>query len=252
MARIDLVDAISPNRLGSDKSQWDPDVLSRSEAEEVVNVVFEAIVEALLKRETVDLPIGTFEVQKRKRPTPSGRLLRIEFKPDEWILIELPAARPGRTGPPGPVPRKKKIRKFKRYPREEQLKQMLKVAKKWIVDQGILRDEVIYGLLPDAKKWVDRNRGAFHEYPLRPAALLLKTRPPNFKPAGIKMLAGWADWFKSFLAHCAPQDPSLREEVVDTLIDWAKSTLPVPTGISPWGPKRVRILYEIPTWRPPR
>ena len=139
MTRIDLVDAISPNRLGSDKSQWDPDVLSRSEAEEVVNVVFEAIVEALLKRETVDLPIGTFEVQKRTRPTPSGLLLKIKFEPDEWMLIELnkPAARPGRTGPPGPVPRKKKIRKFKRYPREEQLKQMLKTTlRMWTVIQG--------------------------------------------------------------------------------------------------------------------
>jgi hypothetical protein len=91
--------------------------LSRSEADKVVDVVFEAIVEALLKRETVDVPIGTFEVQKRTKPTPSGRLLKIEFMPDEWMLIELnkPAGRPGRTGPPRPVPRKKKIRKFKRY-----------------------------------------------------------------------------------------------------------------------------------------
>jgi nucleoid DNA-binding protein len=98
LTRIDLVDAIAPDRLGSDKSQWDPDGLSRSDAEEVVNVVFEAIVEALRKGETVDLPIGTFEVQKRTRPTPSGRLLKIEFMPDEWMLIELnkPAARGGR------------------------------------------------------------------------------------------------------------------------------------------------------------
>jgi nucleoid DNA-binding protein len=58
LTRVDLVDAISPNRLGSDKSQWDPDGLSRSEAELIVNVVFEAIVEALRKGETVDLPIG--------------------------------------------------------------------------------------------------------------------------------------------------------------------------------------------------
>jgi hypothetical protein len=249
------VDAISPNRLGSDKSQWDPNVLSRSDAEEVVNVVFEAIVEALLKRETVDLPIGTFEVQKRTRPTPSGRLLKIEFMPDEWMLFELnkPAGRPGRTGPP-PVPRKKKIRKFKPYSREEQLKQMLKVAKGWIVDQGLNRDRdhVIYGLLPDAKKWLDFNRGAsFPEYPLRPAALLLITRPPNFnESAGVDRLAAWADWFKSFLAHCAPLDHSLREEAVNMLIVWAKATLPLPTGIGPWGPKRVRVLHQIPNWRP--
>ena len=253
MTRVDLVDAIAPNRLGSDKSQWDPNVLSRSDAEEVVNVVFEAIVEALLKRETVDLPIGTFEVQKRKTPTLSGRLLKIEFTPDEWMIVELnePAASPRRTGPPGPVPRKKKIRKFKRYPREEQLKQMLKVAKGWIVDQGLLRDEVIYGLLPDAKKWVDLNRGTFPEHPLRPAALLLKTRPPNFnESAGVEMLAGCADWLKSFLAHGAPLDPSLREEAVITLIDWAKATLPLPTGMPLWGPNRVRILHQLRGWRP--
>lgn len=143
MTRVDLVDVISPNRLGSDKSKWDPNGLSRSDAEEIVNVVFAAIVEALLKGETVDLPIGTFEVQKRTKPTPSGRLLKIEFKPDEWMLMDMdkPAARPGRTEPRA-VPRKKKIRKFEPYPWDEQLKQMLKVAKKWIVDQGFLRDEV--------------------------------------------------------------------------------------------------------------
>jgi nucleoid DNA-binding protein len=147
LTQIDLVDVLAPDRLGSDKSQWDPNVLSRSQAEEVVNVVFEAIVEALLKRETVDLPIGTFAVRKRKTPTPSGRLMKVEFKPDEWLL----PARPERTGPL-PIPRKKKIRKFKPYPREEQLKQMLKVLEKWIlVDQRIL-GQVIHGLLPDAMK----------------------------------------------------------------------------------------------------
>lgn len=101
MTRVGLVDVISPNRLGSDKSKWDPNGLSRSDAEEIVNVVFAAIVEALLKGETVDLPIGTFEVQKHTEPTPSGRLMKVEFEPDAWLLIELnkPAARPGRTGP---------------------------------------------------------------------------------------------------------------------------------------------------------
>lgn len=255
MTRVDLVDAISPNRLGSDKSQWNQDGLSRSDAEKVVNVVFEAIVEALLKRETVDLPIGTFEVQKRKTPTLSGRKLKIEFTPDEWMIVErnAPAGRPGRTGPPQPVPRKKKIRKFKPYPRDEQLKQMLKASKKWIVDQGFLRDEVIYDLLPDAKKWLDFNRGASApEYPLRPAALLLQTRPTNFKEDGVEMLAAWADWFKSWLVHCAPLDASLREEVVNMLIDWAKSTLPLPTGKGPWGPDPVKTFYQQLGWRPPR
>jgi nucleoid DNA-binding protein len=252
LTRVDLVDAISPNRLGSDKSQWDLNGLSRSDAETVVNAVFAVIVEALLKRETVDLPIGSFEVLKRKTPTPSGQLLKIEFTPDEWMLIELnePAASRKRTGPP-PVPRKKKIRKFKPYPRDEQLKQMLKVAKGWIVDQRISRDEVIYGLLPGAKKWLDFNRHAFPEYPLRPAVLLLETRPPNFnESAGVDSLAAWADWFKSFLAHCAPLDHSLREEAVDMLIDWAKATLPRPTGIGLWGPDRVKTFYQLRGWRP--
>ena len=203
----------------------------------------------------MDLPIGTFEVQKRKTPTLSGRLLKIEFTPDEWMIVELnePAASRKRTGPP-PVPRKKKIRKFKRYPREQQLKQMLKVSKGWIVDQGFLRDQVIYGLLPDAKKWVDLNRGAFPEYPLRPAALLLKTRPPNLEDygpgSGPEMFAACTGWFESWLAHCAPLDASLREEVVNTLIDWAKATLPLPTGMPLWGPKRVRIFQQLPGWRP--
>ena len=40
-------------------------MLTRSEAWEVVNAVFAVIVETLLQGETVDLPIGTFEVQKR-------------------------------------------------------------------------------------------------------------------------------------------------------------------------------------------
>ena len=134
---------------------------------------------------------------------------------------------------------------------------MLKTSKKWIVDQGLLRDQVIYGLLPDAKRWLDLNRGAFPEYPLSlsPAALLVKTRPPNFKEdygpgGGLERFAACTDWFKSWLAHCAPLDHSLREEVVDTLIDWAKSTLPLPTGVRPWGPKRIHTFHQLPGWRP--
>ena len=77
------------------------------------------------------------------------------------------------------------------------------------------------------------NRGAsFPEYPFRPAALLLEARPPNFnESAGVDRLAAWADSFNMFLAHCAPLDHSLREEAVDTLIVWAKATLPLPDGI---------------------
>jgi hypothetical protein len=150
---------------------------------------------------------------------------------------------------------KRRPKKIKRLTREQSLKQMLEVSTGWIVDQGFLRDEVIYGLLPDAKKWLDLNRGAFPEYPLRPAALLIKTRPPNFKedygPAGMQeMFAACTDWFKSWLAHCAPLDASLREEVVNTLIDWAKSTLPLPDGMRRWGSERVHTFYQLPRWRP--
>ena len=68
LTRCDLVRALSPSRTGTDKSKWNPDELSRSEAEAVVNVVFEAIAEALRKGENVTLPIGTFQVLDHTRP----------------------------------------------------------------------------------------------------------------------------------------------------------------------------------------
>jgi nucleoid DNA-binding protein len=49
---------------------WDTRELSRNEAQEVVNVVFEAIADALNRGETVDLPFGTFEVLEHKRAPP--------------------------------------------------------------------------------------------------------------------------------------------------------------------------------------
>ena len=42
----------------------------------------------------------------------------------------------------------------------------------------------------------------------------------------------------------------LREEVVNTLLDWAKATLPFPTGMRPWGPDRVKTFYQQLSWRP--
>jgi nucleoid DNA-binding protein len=97
LTRRDLVSAISPNRRGSDKSKWNPDELSRSQAEEVVNVVFETITEALRKGEKVTLPIGTFEVLDHTRPPKRGWFLKrvrviykkrrhIEFTPAEGLL----------------------------------------------------------------------------------------------------------------------------------------------------------------------
>jgi Bacterial DNA-binding protein len=45
------------------------------QAEEVVNVVFDTITEALRKGETVSLPFGTFEVFDHSRPPLRGWLL---------------------------------------------------------------------------------------------------------------------------------------------------------------------------------
>ena len=105
MTRRDLVKAISPSRTGSDKSKWDPDELSRPQAEKVVNIFFDTIAEALRKGEKVTLPIGTFEVLEHTRPPLRGWLLErvrvtyrkkrryIRFTPAEG-LIE-PEAGPG-------------------------------------------------------------------------------------------------------------------------------------------------------------
>jgi nucleoid DNA-binding protein len=68
MTRRDLVKALSPSRRGSDKSKWNPDELSHTEAEKVVNIFFDSIVGALRKGEKVTLPIGTFEVLEHTRP----------------------------------------------------------------------------------------------------------------------------------------------------------------------------------------
>jgi nucleoid DNA-binding protein len=97
VTRRDLVKAISPNRTGIESSNWDPEGLSRSEAREVIDVVFEAITGALHRGETVDLPFATFEVtcgKKRKR---------IRFTP--WFsLDEGGEVTPPQTEPPPYVP----------------------------------------------------------------------------------------------------------------------------------------------------
>jgi nucleoid DNA-binding protein len=53
VTRRDVVKAISPNRRGSDKSVWDPEELSRTQAEEVVDVVFDTIADALRERRSI-------------------------------------------------------------------------------------------------------------------------------------------------------------------------------------------------------
>ena len=65
MTRRDLVKAISPNRNGVDKLAWNPHELTRSEAEGVVNAVFDTITEALWEGKKVELPFGKFEVKRR-------------------------------------------------------------------------------------------------------------------------------------------------------------------------------------------
>jgi nucleoid DNA-binding protein len=68
LTRRDLVHSISPSRTGSEKSQWNPNELSRPRAEAAVNVIFDSIAAALKKGEKVTTPIGTFEVLEQTRP----------------------------------------------------------------------------------------------------------------------------------------------------------------------------------------
>ena len=72
--------AISPNRRGVDKSAWNPQELSRGEAESVVKAVFEEIADALNRGETVKLPVGKFEVKQHNRPPLRG-----------WFLNRVPS-----------------------------------------------------------------------------------------------------------------------------------------------------------------
>src|ERR1035437_6890527 len=99
MTRRDLVKAISPSRRGSDKSKWNPDELSRTEAEKVVNIFFDSIVGALRKGEKVTLPLCTFEVLEHTTPTRGWFLKRvrviyaqrmhIQFTPSERCLEQV-------------------------------------------------------------------------------------------------------------------------------------------------------------------
>ena len=103
MTRRDLVRALSPSRTGSDKSKWDPDELSRPQAEKVVNIFFASIAEALGKGEKVTLPFGTFEVLERKRPPLRGWFLnriRVTYKQRRYIQFT-PAAGSLEQGPGG-------------------------------------------------------------------------------------------------------------------------------------------------------
>jgi nucleoid DNA-binding protein len=68
VTRRDLVKAISPNRTGIESSEWNPEELSRAEAREVIDAVFETMTEVLNRGEMVCLPFGTFEVLDHPRP----------------------------------------------------------------------------------------------------------------------------------------------------------------------------------------
>jgi nucleoid DNA-binding protein len=88
VTRRDLVKAISPNRTGIESSEWDPEELSRAEAREVIDVVFETMTEALNRGETVCLPFGTFEVLDHPRPPRRGWFLnrvRVIYKRQKYI-----------------------------------------------------------------------------------------------------------------------------------------------------------------------
>lgn len=88
MTRRDLVRAISPNRTGTESSDWNPEELSRAEAREVIDAVFETITEALNRGEMVCLPLGTFEVLDHPRPPKRGWILkrvRVVYKKRKYI-----------------------------------------------------------------------------------------------------------------------------------------------------------------------
>lgn len=128
---------------------------------------------------------------------------------------------------------KRRPKKIKRLTREQSLKQMLKVSKGWIVDQGLNRGDVLDRLLPDAGRSLFEARGHINtlpEYALRPAELLLETRPSDFrddyKPGEMpEKLAACTNWFKHWMAYCAPRDETLRDEVLGTLTRWAEESL---------------------------
>ena len=117
--------------------------------------------------------------------------------------------------------------------REQSIKQMLKVSKEWIVDQGLNRSDVLDRLLTDAGKSLfdaRRHISTFPEYALRPAELLPETRPSKFRddyrPGDMpEKLAACTDWFIRWLAYCAPQDETLRDEVLCMLTRWAEVSL---------------------------
>ena len=88
MTRRDLVRAISPNRTGIESSEWNAEELSRAEAGEVIDAVFETITEVLNRGEMVYLPLGTFEVLDHPRPPKRGWILervRLIYKKRKYI-----------------------------------------------------------------------------------------------------------------------------------------------------------------------
>jgi hypothetical protein len=125
---------------------------------------------------------------------------------------------------------KRRTKKIKRLTREQSLKQMLKASKGWIVDQGLNRGDVLDRLLPDAGRSLFEARGHINtlpEYALRPAELLLETRPSNFrddyKPGDMpEKLAACTGWFTRWMAYCAPRDETLRDEVLGALTRWTE------------------------------
>jgi nucleoid DNA-binding protein len=88
VTRRDLIKAISPNRTGIESSKWDPEELSRAEAREVIDVVFETMTEALNRGERVMLPFATFEVLEHTRPPLRRWILnrvRVTYKKRRYI-----------------------------------------------------------------------------------------------------------------------------------------------------------------------
>jgi nucleoid DNA-binding protein len=110
MTRRDLLNAISPDRHGSDAWQWDPEQLSRSEGRQVIDVVFDEIILALLRGEKVEVPIGTFEVRNQTRKPVRNwflRRVRVTYAKPKVVHFEVdPSIIGGAPITPPPQPKK--------------------------------------------------------------------------------------------------------------------------------------------------
>jgi hypothetical protein len=124
---------------------------------------------------------------------------------------------------------KRRPKKIKLLTPEQRLKQMLKVSKQWVADQAMERAYVLW-IIPEADKRLFKARELISTFPepsLSPAELLVAMRPSEPKEHFTSdMLEFWANWLVRWLAHCAPRDEKLWEEVLCKTQRWAEVSLP--------------------------